>query len=74
MAKVIIDTAKAHEIARRYQSGSLTTHIINEIIRSGTPVEETKEKENENGNYFSSTCGSVYFSNVELLLGWLDSR
>lgn len=48
MAKVIIDTAKAHEIARRYQSGSLTTHIINEIIRSGTPVEETKEKENKN--------------------------
>lgn len=53
MAKVIIDTAKAHEIARRYQSGSLTTHIINEIIRSGTPVEETKEKENEN----AGECG-----------------
>ena len=48
MAKVIIDTTKVHEIARRYQGGSLTIHIINEIIKSGTPVEETKEKENEN--------------------------
>lgn len=48
MAKVIIDTAKAHEIARRYQCGSLTIHIVNEIIRSGIPVEETEEKENEN--------------------------
>lgn len=47
MAKIIIDTAKAHEIARRYQCGSLTIHIINEIIRSGIPIEETKEKEEE---------------------------